>query len=89
MLKRLGRLEEAEADLVIAKRHASRDYEVHDIIYNLAGVFALQREREKLLEAVRQLSTKRNLLAAIRAHLHDYFVAYSNDDEFLNLIGAA
>jgi Flp pilus assembly protein TadD len=89
MLKRLGRLEEAEADLIIAKRNATRDYEVHDIIYNLAGVFALQGEREKLFEAVQQLSAERNLLTAIRAHMHDYFVAYSNDDEFLKLIGAA
>ena len=88
MLKRLGRLEEAEADLVIASRHASGDYEVHDIIYNLAGVFAMQRKREQLLEAVRRLSHKRRVLAAIRAHLHDYFEAYSDDDEFLQLIGA-
>jgi tetratricopeptide (TPR) repeat protein len=86
MLKRLGRLEEAESDLIIAKRHASRDYEVHDIIYNLAGVYALQRERDKLLGAVRQLSAKPRQLAAIRAHLYDYFEAYSNDDEFLRLI---
>jgi hypothetical protein len=87
MLKRLGRLEEAEADLVIAERHATEDYEIHDIIYNLAGVFAMQRKREQLLEAVRWLSHKRHLLAAIRAHLGDYFEAYSNDEEFLQLIG--
>lgn len=87
--KRLGRLEEAEADLVIAKRYATHDYEVHDIIYNLAGVFALQREREKLLEAVRQLSRRPSQLAAIRAHLLDYFDAYSKDEEFLKLIGIA
>lgn len=88
MLKRLGRLEESEADLVIAQRHASQDYEIHDIIYNLAGVFAMQRKREQLLEAVRRLSRKRRLLAAIRAHLDDYFEAYRNDEEFLQLIGA-
>ena len=84
----LGRLEEAEADLMIAKRHATRRYEVDDIIYNLAGVFALQGERQKMLAEIAKLSTKPDILAAIRGHLEDYFHAFSQDREFLNMIGA-
>ena len=92
MHKRLGQLEEAEADLMIAKRHARRPYEVNDIIYNLAGVYGLQGDRAKLLDAVRELSRtskKQGLLAAIRSHLHDYFEAFREDKEFLEMIGSA
>lgn len=60
-------LEEAESELSIAKRYASHDRELADIIYNLAGVFALKRNRDELIEASGQLSTKRKMLAAIRA----------------------
>jgi Flp pilus assembly protein TadD len=88
ILKRLRRLEEAEADLMIAKRHATREYEVEDVIYNLAGVFALQGERQKMLAEIAKLSTKPDVLAAIRGHLDDYFHAFSQDPEFLNMIGA-
>ena len=87
MHKRLGRLEEAEADLQIAQRHASRSYEVDDVTYNLAGVFALQGNRDKLLAAVSQLSKESRHMMAIRAHLNDYFRAFRDDEEFLRIIG--
>jgi len=92
MHKRLGQLDEAEADLMIAKRHASRPYEVNDITYNLAGVYGLQGDREKLFEAVRELSRtpeKQELLDAMRSHVHDYFEAFRDDKEFLEMIGCA
>lgn len=86
MHKRLGRLEEAEADLMIAQRHASRRYEVDDVTYNLAGVFALQGNRDKLLAAVGQLSKESRHMMAIRGHLDDYFQAFRQDEAFLRMI---
>ena len=88
MLKRLNRLDEAEADLLFAESLASAPYEVSDIKYNLAGVYALRRDRNKMMEVVAQLRSRPNQLAGIRAHLDDYFANYAHDPEFLALIGA-
>src|SRR5208283_2916161 len=41
ILKRLGRLEEAQHDLLLAQRWAREAREINDAIYNLAGVAAL------------------------------------------------
>jgi tetratricopeptide (TPR) repeat protein len=88
MLKRLGRLDEAEADLLLAMKHASHPYEVDDIRYNLAGVFAMRGEREQMMKMVRGLQRSPRYLGAIRAHLEDYFLSYKDDSEFLLAIGA-
>jgi Flp pilus assembly protein TadD len=87
ILKRLRRLEEAEADLMIAQKYATDDYETNDIKYNLAGVYALKGDRRKLLETVNQLRSAPQCLVAIHAHLNDYFANFANDKEFLQAIG--
>lgn len=87
ILKRLRRLDEAEADLLIASRHATGKYEISDIAYNLAGVYAMRSNREKTLAALRSLGQYPASLAAVRSHLRDYFAAYEDDEEFLELIG--
>lgn len=87
MLKRLGRLDEAEADLTIAQKFATRDYELQDICYNFACVYALRGEREKLFSAVASIRERGDYyLRAIYSHLGDYFVAYAHDEEFLKAI---
>jgi Flp pilus assembly protein TadD len=88
MLRRLGRLEEAEADLSMAKRYATRRYEVDDINYNLATIYALRGERDKLLNAVQKLEHSEEYLGAIRAHLNDSFQLFRDDQGFLQAIGA-
>jgi tetratricopeptide (TPR) repeat protein len=88
ILKRRGQLDEAEADLLLAKRYATRQDEIDDINYNFAGVYAQRGERERLLEAVLSLSESPRYLGAIRGHLDDYFELFRNDQEFRVLIGA-
>jgi Flp pilus assembly protein TadD len=88
VFKRLGRLDEAEWDLLFAKARATKEYEVNDIKYNLAGVYAMRGEREKLLALVRELKQSQRHLAAIRTHFDDYFRLYVNDRELLEAIGS-
>src|SRR5215831_8787030 len=57
MAKRLGRLDEVLADLEIARKHATADYEVEDVLYNLASVYAMNGDRDARLRAVRALAT--------------------------------
>jgi len=83
--KRLRRLDEAEADLLLAQKYASADYEVYDIKYNLAAVYAMQGIRSKTFEMVREL-LGRSEMENVRVHLDDYFSIFSADTEFLELI---
>ena len=88
ILKRLSRLDEAESDLLLAKRYATMPYETDDINYNLAGVYALRGDRARLLEIVDTLRKSPIYLLQIHAHLDDYFELFRGDQEFLKLIGA-
>ena len=83
--KRLNRLDEAESDLLIAQKYATADYEVYDIKYNLAAVYAMQRKRSKMFDMLSEL-IGRPEMAHVRAHLKDYFSAFSKDEEFRELI---
>jgi tetratricopeptide (TPR) repeat protein len=85
MLKRLDRLDEAEADLRIAESYASDDYELADITYNRACVAAMDGRRDAALEFVRRLRGT-EYIAAIRAHLDDYFVTMADDEELIALL---
>lgn len=89
MLKRMKRLNEAEADLVLASKFATRDYEVHDLKYNLAAVYAMMGKRDQMLELVRELRGRRREIAAIRHHRGDYFAEFAHDQEFLEIIADA
>ncbi len=86
ILKRLRRLDEAEADLTVAQKYAFDDYERNDIKYNLAGVYALRGDRSRLLETIKQLRNAPQYLMAIQAHMGDYFADFANDKEFLRAI---
>jgi hypothetical protein len=70
-------------------KYATAYYESNDIRYNLAGVYALRGEREKMMKMVRSLKSAPEFLGAIRARLGDYFSRYIDDDEFLDAIGGA
>jgi Flp pilus assembly protein TadD len=88
ILKRLSRLDEAEADLRIAQKLASADYEVIDTRYNLACIFAMRGERQAMIEAVLALGNDPSYMAAIRSHLGDYFVRFRDDVELRSLVSA-
>ena len=83
--KRLSRLDEAEADLLIAQRCATADYEIYDIKYNLASIYAMQGRRNEMFTLVSELIGRPEMLG-IRAHLNDYFSKYATDADFRKLI---
>jgi tetratricopeptide (TPR) repeat protein len=85
MMKRLGRLAEAEADLHVAEPLATKPYERDDIRYNLACVYAMTGRRTEVLRLVESLQGTR-FIGAIRANLDRYFAALAEDPEFLALL---
>lgn len=87
LFKRLGRLDEAHADLIFAKDRATAGYEVDDIAYNLACVYAMGGKRDKLMAVLAELRHSPSALGAIYSHLDDYFQAYANDPDFRRAIG--
>ena len=83
--KRLNRLDEAESFLLLANKFANADYEIYDIKYNLAAVYAMQGKRKNMIEYISDL-VGRPEMANVKAHLKDYFSKYNNDNEFRELI---
>lgn len=86
ILKRLGRLEEAEADLLLAKRFNPVGLESIDLDYNLACIYAMTSRRSELLSVVKEVVKFPQYRSAIRSHMGDYFLSYANDADFLSLI---
>ena len=89
ILKRLDCIEESEANLMIAKKLATNDYECRDAIYNLACIYAMKADKEKLLETIKLLKNYKGYkheMGAIKWHLNDYFLAFREDKDFLDII---
>jgi hypothetical protein len=76
---------EAENDLLLAQRWAREQYEVYDIAYNLACVYAKTRQRKKMLEQLRPLVKQLQWRRIIRTQ-QTYFGNYWDDPEFQRLI---
>jgi tetratricopeptide (TPR) repeat protein len=87
MLKRLGRLGEAEADLHLAQSLATREYERNDIEYNLACVYAMSGRRAEAMEIISALAGT-PWGGSIRANLHRYFASLEDDPDFLALLAS-
>ncbi|MGB8195240.1 MAG: hypothetical protein WCF67_25105 [Chitinophagaceae bacterium] len=85
ILKRLNRFDEAISDLTLALGYATGGYEIDDIHYNLACVYALQGQKEKMLLYIRKLKTAQKL-HAVQYHLRDYFKKFSSDKELIDLL---
>jgi tetratricopeptide (TPR) repeat protein len=85
-LKRLGRLEEAESDLQLARRWASGEYEIRDITYNMACVHALAGRREEMLSELRRLVGHPSWKLVVQDK-SAYFKNFWNDPEFRQLVG--
>ena len=84
LLKRLNRLDEAESGLLLAQRWATAPYEVMDNHYNLACIFAMKKEKEKLLQQIRRLSSSPEYLGTLP--MKPYFANYRDDPDFLEAI---
>ena len=86
MLKRLGRYDEAECDLRVARRIATNADDRNDIDYNLAAVYALTGRRDEAMKLVRALAGSR-FIGGIKSHADDYFASIKDDPEFIALVG--
>jgi Flp pilus assembly protein TadD len=86
MLKRLSRLEEAEADIRIALSLADATHEVLDARYNLACIHALRAERELMFDQLSALKGSPQHLRAVAIHTRDYFARFAGDPEFLAVL---
>jgi tetratricopeptide (TPR) repeat protein len=86
MLKRLGRYDEAENDLRIARSLATDPDDAHDVDYNLAAVYALTGRRDDAMRLIKSLEGTR-FVGGIKSHANDYFEALRDDPEFVAVVG--
>jgi hypothetical protein len=86
LLKRLHRLEEAESELLLAQHWATAVYELTDNQYNLACIYAMKKDKEKMLDYLRSLSTSWYSLLKLRGN--PYFDNYRDDPDFLAILGS-
>ena len=84
-LKRLGRFDEAEHDLLFARRLAQAPYETQDIRYNLACVYALTHRRDEMLRELQVLVTDSGWRVVVQSK-RQYFENYWRDPEFRRLV---
>ena len=87
MLKRLGRLEEAEHDLVLAQRWATEDNEIDDATYNLACVLAMGGTPERALPVLRRLMQRSSHWGQVVLSKPSYFQKLSSNAEFQAITG--
>jgi tetratricopeptide (TPR) repeat protein len=85
VLKRLGRLEEAQQDLVLAQKWAHADREINDALYNLASVAALDGRNTEALSLAGQLISRDSRWARILAK-NKYFASMEGNPEFAQLV---
>lgn len=87
MFKRLNRLDEAMSDLRLAERLATERYEMEDIKYNIACVFAMSGQVEAAIESIRDLigrDEKWRRLVSQRANT--YFKNIAQNSTFVALV---
>jgi hypothetical protein len=89
VLKRLGRLEEAEQDLVLGQRWATGEREIEDVLYNLACVLAMGRAPEDALPILGRLITRNSVWMDIVLNHPYYFRKLLDDPGFRKLTGQA
>lgn len=89
ILKRLERLDEAELELIFGRGLATVDDVLIDNAYNLAAVYAMKGDREKMLANIRRLGGAPAYLALVTTHLRDYFRRFASDRELLSLLSTA
>lgn len=83
MLKRLGRLEEAQGDLTFALGlldDTSSGRELNDIYYNLAAISAMRDDKKSMLLYLTKI-TDRSYVAAVVSHMHDYFYRFASEPD--------
>ena len=84
ILKRLGRLDEAQQDLLLAQKWAREEREIKDALYNLAGVAALGGRQEEALSLLHELISKDSQWARSVA-TNKYFASLHSNPDFRRL----
>jgi tetratricopeptide (TPR) repeat protein len=82
LLKRLRRLDEAMADLLLARQWAHDDREVEDALYNLAGVAALAGNKADAIAHLRELIARSPHWVGVIAAKKDYFANLQREPDF-------
>lgn len=87
MLKRLGKLDEAENDIKFGLSHTSNKHFQSDALYNLACIYAMRNEKDNLYSAIKLIRQSNvSYIDAIKYHIRDYFINFKEDIEFNKLI---
>jgi tetratricopeptide (TPR) repeat protein len=87
MFKRLHRLDEAMSDLLLAGQLASERYEIEDVKYNIACVFAMQGEAEAAIESIRDLINRdEKWRHVVSQRANTYFRNVAKNSAFLALV---
>lgn len=86
IFKRIGKIDEAEIDVKYGLSNTEDDFLIADAKYNLACIYAMRGDREKLFDALKDLRKMNIFKPGLRHHLNDYFAKFKNDREFLSLI---
>ncbi len=84
MLKRLGRMEEAKNELVLARKLASERREIADAIYNMACVMAMTGEADQAIDQLRKL-IEHDPGWAQNIASKSYFSSISDHPDFIEL----
>ncbi len=85
VLKRLNRVKEAESNLLLAMEFADRSYELVDITYNLACVYAMSFQRDKMITELKKLVSDPAWQERLKLK-KVYFNNFWDDTEFQMLI---
>ena len=88
ILKRLGRLEEAEHDLILAQKWAVAASEIEDADYNMACVMAMSGKPEQAIALVKKLVSQ-NVRWANILKTNSYFRTLATHAEFAAWVGLA
>jgi len=83
--KRLNRLDEAESELLLAKKWATENYEISDVAYNLACIYAMSYRKQQMLEQLSFLIQNQSWKKVIKAK-REYFGNYWHDPDFQSLV---
>jgi tetratricopeptide (TPR) repeat protein len=84
--KRLGRLDEAERELIRGRDLATESEERQDAQYHLASIYAMTDRHEMAIDLVRELRNT-PYIASIWSHLGDYFHGIADLPAFREALG--
>lgn len=86
MLKRLGRLSEAKSDLLLGLDLANSDTIRSDAKYNLAGIYALTRQKSEALACLDEIAHIEAYRLLVSRHRKDYFANLEGDPVFERIV---